>query len=364
MWYHLENIDELDTPALVIYKDRLAHNIQALKASIDDISRLRPHIKTHKILEVVHLMKQEGIEKYKCATIAEAEILGMAEVKDVLLAYPLSIAKQKRWLKLIQAYPLTSFSCLIDNPQSAKDLAEWGLRNDVVFDVFIDVNVGMNRTGLAPDDVIDLYKAISALKNLDCRGLHAYDGHLHQANFQEREKACHQAFQSIENLKPYFEKNLTIIAGGSPTYPIHRKRKDVECSPGTFVFWDDGYSRLMPDEPFIPAALVIGRVISKPTENTICIDIGHKSIAAENVLSKRIQFLNAPHLTFIGQSEEHLTAEIPIGENYHIGDVLYGLPYHICPTVALYEKAFLADNNLILKDCWRIMARDRYVLSA
>lgn len=361
MWYFLNNIETIDTPALVIYKERMLHNIEALKASIDDISRLRPHVKTHKMQEVIALLKQEGIEKYKCATIAEAEILGKAGVKDVLIAYPLSIAKQKRWIELIKTYPNTLFSCLIDNIETAQQLSDRGLNNGLILDVFIDVNVGMNRTGIIPDKVLELYKSILTLKNLHFRGLHAYDGHLHQADFNERKLACDKAFESIEALKRHFNEPIAIIAGGSPTYPIHKNRPDVECSPGTFIFWDEGYAQLMPDEPYLPAALVLGRIVSQPTPQYICIDIGHKSIASENILQKRIQFLNAPNLTFVGHSEEHLVAQVPENFNLKIGDVLYGLPYHICPTVALYEKAFLIENQSVTQETWRVVARDRYI---
>jgi hypothetical protein len=95
------------------------------------------------------------------------------------------------------------------------------------------------------------------------------------------------------------------VVGGSPSFPTHTKRKNVQYSPGTFVFWDWGYKHLVPDEPFEYAALVITRIISIIDEKTICVDLGHKSVAAENPLP-RVHFLNAPDATPISQSEEHL----------------------------------------------------------
>ena len=106
--------------------------------------------------------------------------------------------------------------------------------------------------------------------------------------------------------------------------------------------------------------MVISRVISLPSETKLCLDLGHKSIAAENILEKRVYFLNAPDLRFTGQSEEHLVAEVPLNHSYKIGDVLYGLPYHICPTVALYERALILENNKVV-DEWKIIARDRKI---
>ncbi len=136
--------------------------------------------------------------------------------------------------------------------------------------------------------------------------------------------------------------------------------KNVECSPGTFIFWDAGYERICPEQPFHAAALVISRIISMPGKNTLCLDLGHKSIAAEKELADRVRFLNAPDLKFSGHSEEHLVAEAPEGHSYKLGDVLYGLPVHICPTVALYEYASIIKNHEVAGE-WRIIARNRRI---
>jgi D-serine deaminase-like pyridoxal phosphate-dependent protein len=151
-----------------------------------------------------------------------------------------------------------------------------------------------------------------------------------------------------------------IIAGGSPTFPIHAKRKEIECSPGTFIYWDKGYQHSCKEQSFIPAALVISRIISFPSDTKLCLDLGHKSISAENALDNRVYFLNAPELEFISQSEEHFVVEATAGHSYKIGDVLYGLPFHICPTVALYERASVIENNKVTVE-WKIIARDRKI---
>jgi D-serine deaminase-like pyridoxal phosphate-dependent protein len=106
--------------------------------------------------------------------------------------------------------------------------------------------------------------------------------------------------------------------------------------------------------------LVVTRVVSLPDETKICVDLGHKSIASENVLDKRVIFLNAPHLKFISHSEEHLVLDAGTGHNYKVGDVLYGVPHHICPTVALYERAITIENKLTTGE-WKNIARDRKI---
>jgi len=325
---------------------------------------LRPHVKTNKIAEVCKMMLDTGIKKFKCATIAEAEMLAMIKAPDVLLAYQPTIIKAKRLLQLVQKYPATHFSCLIDDIANAANLSDIFSQNNLLLDVYVDLNVGMNRSGIKPSKTFELYTACESLKGINITGLHAYDGHIRDINVEERKTNTDAAFDEVTNVAHKIEsslkKQIKIVAGGSPTFPIHALRKNIECSPGTVVFWDWNYINSFPDEPFLLAALVITRIISIIDEHTICTDLGHKSIAAENLLDKRVHFLNAESVQPTGQSEEHLVLKVEDSSIYKIGDVLYGVPYHICPTVALYERAIIIeDNNAV--DEWRVVARDRKI---
>lgn len=364
-WYEIKDIDTVDSPSLVIYEDRVVENIRILTSMIDDVKRLRPHVKTHKSKEAVLLMMSAGIKKFKCATIAESEMLAMVNAPDVLLAYQPVGPKLKRFIAMIKNYPATVFSCLVDNTAAANSIAKTAFENNLEITVYIDLNVGMNRTGIAPGyNAIELYKTCVDLKGIKPIGLHAYDGHIRMKNFEQRSEKCNDVFKLIEHTqKELIDQGFpepVIIAGGSPTFPVYAKRKNIECSPGTFIYWDGGYQQLCPEQPFHPAALVISRIISLPTKNTLCLDLGHKSIAAEKELANRVRFLNAPDLKFTGHSEEHLVAEAPEEHSYKVGDVLYGLPMHICPTVALYERALIVKNNELTEE-WKTIARDRKI---
>ncbi len=364
-WYEIKNIDSIDSPALVIYKERVKENIFLLKSMVDnDVTHLRPHVKTNKIAEVCAMMMDAGITKFKCATIAEAEMLAMINAPDVLLAYQPVGPKAKRLLQLVQKYTDTNFSCLVDNLKPAEYLSKIFAAENLSLHVFIDVNSGMNRTGTRPENVLQLVKEIQSLQNITVVGIHGYDGHVRDTDLGERKNKSDEAFYKVNALAKDIENitkhPVTIVVGGSPTFPVHAKRMNVECSPGTFVFWDHGYKTNFPDEPFEYAALVVTRVISIIDGTTVCADLGHKSVAAENPLQQRVHFLNAEDIVPVGQSEEHLVLKVPDSAAFQPGHVLYGVPVHICPTVALYERVFAVENNISLEE-WKVIARDRRI---
>lgn len=361
-WYNIKNIDPIDSPALLLYKERVQQNINRAVEMIKDVNLLRPHVKTNKTSEVCAMMMDAGITKFKCATIAEAEMLAMLKAKDVLLAYQPVGPKAKRLLALVQQYPQTTFGCVTDNIATAKALADLFSAAKETINVFIDLNTGMNRSGIKTTDAFALAEQLISLPGIQFKGLHAYDGHLRDTDLHQRQQKSNAAFDEVLALATQIEKltnkPITIIAGGSPTFPTHLKR-NIECSPGTFVFWDWGYKHQVPDEPFDYAALVLTRVISIVDEQTITTDLGHKSVAAENPFP-RVHFLNAPDATPFSQSEEHLVLKVADSSAFKVGDVLYGVPVHICPTVALYEKAVVIENNEAVTT-WKVLARDRAI---
>lgn len=361
-WYRIGNVDTIDSPALVVYKDRVKENIRKAISMVAHVHLLRPHVKTNKIAEVCQLMLSAGIQKFKCATIAEAEMLAMIAAPDVLLAYQPVGPKIQRYISLAKKYPGTQFSCLTDNEHHAQQLAQAFTANQLTANVFIDLNIGMNRTGIPANNALALYHSIVALKGIKVMGLHAYDGHISDSDPTIRKSRSDKAFEAVNTLAAAIiamGHTPVIIAGGSPTFPIHATRAGVECSPGTFVFWDWSYKNGLTDQPFDYAALVITRVISILDKTTICLDLGHKSVAAENPLP-RVHFLNEPNAVPTGQSEEHLVVTVTDSSQHTPGDVWYGAPVHICPTVALYDKAYVVTNNKV-DTSWEVIARNRSI---
>lgn len=173
-WYEIKNIDTIDSPALVIYPQRIQENIRLLKSMVNnEVARLRPHVKTNKIAEVCVMMLDAGITKFKCATIAEAEMLAMIKAPDVLLAYQPVGPKAGRFVSLCLQYPATRFSCVIDNIYPAEQLSKLCLASKITASVFIDLNTGMNRTGVQSARALLLYEALCLLPAVNVVGLHA-----------------------------------------------------------------------------------------------------------------------------------------------------------------------------------------------
>jgi D-serine deaminase-like pyridoxal phosphate-dependent protein len=361
-WYEISNLDELDTPALVVYPDRVQKNISRAVAMVGNAMRLRPHVKTHKSPAVTRLMIDAGIQRFKCATIAEAEMLAVEGAPDVLLAYQPVGPKAGRLAQLIKRFPGSRFSCLIDHPDAAAAMSQVFHAAGLMVPVYLDMNVGMDRTGIAPGpEAINLYQLALRLEGIEPVGLHVYDGHIRDTDPAALKARCDAALAPVLALRAEIGPDLTIIAGGSPTFPIHAGRAaEIQCSPGTFVYWDKGYGDQFPEQPFQPDALVVTRVISLRGDSRLCLDLGHKSIAAENEIGRRVFFLNGPELKAVGQSEEHLVVEAGAGHGYRIGDVLYGVPYHVCPTVALYERAITIEGGKVTGE-WKNIARDRRI---
>jgi D-threonine aldolase len=363
-WYSLQNMDSVDSPALVVYPDRVRENIRLLKAMSRGADWLRPHVKTHKLPEVSRMLMDEGIYKFKCATIAEAEMLAMAGATDVLLAYQPVGPKVIRLLELVRTYPETIFSCLVDNIPSAESIAGTFAAHNHTMAVFIDLNVGMNRTGIAPGkQALALYEVCANMNGIRPAGLHAYDGHLRDSDFAIRQAKVAEGFAPVLTLAAQIADNgypyPAIVAGGTPTFPVHTQQEGIECSPGTFIFWDWGYHTQLPEQKFLFAALLVTRIISVIDAQTICLDLGHKSVAAENPLP-RVKFLNVADAVPLSQSEEHMVVRVADSSRYKVGDIWYGVPVHICPTCALYDSVYVAGNHTVV-DKWAVIARNRTI---
>jgi D-serine deaminase-like pyridoxal phosphate-dependent protein len=361
-WYSIRNVDDVPSPALLVYPDRVEENLHRMIAIAGDVARLRPHIKTHKLAEVIRRQTARGITKVKCATIAEAELAAGCGVPDVLLAYQPVGPNVPRLLRLIKTFPQTNFSAIADDADAIRALSGAATAAHATLALLLDIDCGQQRSGVGPGPAaVELYRLIAALPGLSPGGLHVYDGHIHDTDLATRTANWEAAFVPVDDLRHELAAAglpvPRVVAGGTPTFPLHARRGDVECSPGTCVFWDFGYGTKLPDLDFLPAALVLTRVVSKPGSNRLCLDLGHKAIASENP-PPRVRLLNLPDATAVGHSEEHLVVETDRAAQFVIGACLYGVPWHICPTVALHSQAVVVEAGTATAN-WRIAGRER-----
>jgi D-serine deaminase-like pyridoxal phosphate-dependent protein len=360
IWNPIDGIDSILSPGLLIDADRVANNIQSMIRLVDgDASRLRPHVKTHKMPDVIRMQLDAGISKFKAATLAEASMVAEAGGRDVLLAYPMVGSNIARLKAIRQEHPETTFAVLVDHPASASALADAFHGHSSPQRVFIDVDCGMHRTGIAwGDGLHQLREAIEQRDELAFVGLHVYDGHLHQSALEERRQSVEQIKRQID---AYVERNGVpeIVAGGSPTFGIWAQHAGIHCSPGTTVFWDIGYSENFPDLPFDIAAALLTRIISKPGDRRVCVDLGYKAIASEMPLDRRLVIPTIVDARLIGQSEEHLVVETEQADSLAIGQPLLAFPRHICPTVALHDWANVVRDSAFTGERWPVTARRR-----
>ncbi|RYG04889.1 MAG: D-TA family PLP-dependent enzyme [Chitinophagaceae bacterium] len=359
--YKVGNTESIDSPAILVYPELIIKNILKATGIAGGPGLLRPHVKTHKMVEVSKFLLEAGIDKFKCATIAEAEMLVMAGAKDILLAYQPTAVKATRLAKLAQANPEVMFGYLVDNKESALTLHQLLFAANIK--PWIDVNVGMNRTGIKPAAAAELYRYMLNDLEIKPAGLHGYDGHIHDTDTNTRFAKAEAIYLSMTALAHELENEYhhlpQLVLGGTPCFPYYASQPGIQSSPGTFVFWDSGYSKMFPDMDFVVSAVLLTRVISVIDEQTICLDLGHKSVAAESPLP-RVVFPDHPEASVIGQSEEHLVVKIPDSTIINVGDEWFGIPVHICPTVALYDSVQVINEGFATES-WKVIARDRAI---
>jgi D-serine deaminase-like pyridoxal phosphate-dependent protein len=236
----------------------------------------------------------------------------------------------------------------------------------VTVDVLLDVDVGQHRTGIAPGpEAVALYEQIDRLPGLSPGGLHVYDGHNHIGSFVERQQTALTQLEPALKLRATLgQKGLPtprLVCGGTPTFPVYARLDlpGLECSPGTLVLHDHGYGSRFPDMTgFTPAALLLTRVISRPAATRVTFDLGYKAVASDPPAGKRLVLLDVPDYEAVLQNEEHLVIETPAAERFRPGDEVLAIPTHVCPTVAMHQRAYVVEGGK-LAGTWDIVGRDR-----
>jgi D-serine deaminase-like pyridoxal phosphate-dependent protein len=360
--YALSGTETLVSPALIYYRDIIVANTKRIIEMAGGADRLWPHVKSHKSAEMLRLQLDLGISRFKCATMAEAEMAAEAGGTHIILAYPLIGPNVSRYLSLARAYPHTVFYAIGDDYDQLSCLSSEALKAGVNLNTLIDVDMGMHRTGVPIEKLESLYERAAALKGISLAGLHCYDGHIHDRDLKLRQAAVEELDRQILAIQGSLkQKGLacnTLVMGGTPSFPCRIGKNGYYLSPGTIFIGDWGYYTNLPDLAFTPGAALFTRVVSHPSPNTFTLDLGYKGIASDPPGDRGV-IAGMEKAKPLFQSEEHWVFSLPEGEELPpIGSACYVIPTHICPTSALYPEIAVARNGKI-GEVWQVSARNR-----
>ena len=352
--YIVKDAARIVTPALLIYPEIVEQNIRITLGLVgNDPQRWRPHIKTAKLGAVIRRMLDHGIGNFKCATTLELLTACQAGAEDVLVAFAMTGANARRVLELEKQFPKTRVSVLVE---SIGQLAAW---RSTGTGIFIDVNPGMDRTGVGndrSDEIVKLCKEAGAA----FRGLHWYDGHISGGEPEERRAVAYRGYDRLVEIVKAVEAAGCpvgeVITSGTPvapfgySYPGFKSATFVHrISPGTVVYNDTTSLKQLAGFGYQPAAVVLTTVISHPLPEKITCDAGHKSVSADAGVPT-CMVIGHPELTPLKPSEEHLPMEAPAGTvPPAIGENLYLIPRHVCPTVNNFDEALMVVDGRVIK---------------
>jgi D-serine deaminase-like pyridoxal phosphate-dependent protein len=350
--YALADTERILTPALLIYPDLVEANIcAALRMAGGEPDRWRPHIKTAKLADTVLRLLAQGVSHLKCSTTLELLTACECRARDVLLAFAVVGANARRTLEIAEQFPDTRISVLIESPEQARTWRGTGIG------IFVDINPGMDRTGINQERTAAVVSLARELGG-QFRGLHYYDGQASGFAAEEREQRVHEGYDRLLELLRALDaagvRAQEVITSGTPAAPFAISYRGFRTpaflhriSPGTVVYNDTTSLEQLPAYGFVPAAVILSTVISHPTPHGITCDAGHKSVSADaGVPTCRV--IGHPELEPLKPSEEHLPIRCATGSQLpSIGEKLYLVPRHVCPSVNNFDEALMIRNGRI-----------------
>ncbi len=256
--YELKNTDTIISPSLIYYEEIIRENIKKAIRTAGSPERLWPHVKSHKSKDMVRMQMEYGITKFKTATVAEAEMAAEAGAEKVILAYPLIGPNMERFVKLAKAYPDTVFYGVEDDLAQFEALSGVCVEHNAVLPMLVDVNMGMNRTGVPIERLEELYRSASSLPGLRLCGMHCYDGNHNNKDAAVRQAQVDDTDKKVSDIMERLNGDgiccELAVAGGTPSFPCHAGATRWYLSPGTAFITDAGYYMNLPDLDFIPGA--------------------------------------------------------------------------------------------------------------
>ena len=356
-----QNVDAIDTPALVVDLDAANRNLQRMaEFAAKHRLRLRPHAKMHKSADFARLQLQAGAIGLCAQTVAEAEALGAGGVNDVFISNEiLAVPKLRRVAAL--AHQLKSrggqLAIAVDSFEGVERLAQAMQLTNAVIDVFVEVDIGQGRCGVAPGEAALQLARLIARRSASLRfaGLQAYHGGAqHLRSVAERRAAITAAAERLDDTRRLLvagELPPAVITGAGTGTFAHEAASGLwtEIQPGSFLFMDADYLRNERDaaQPqFEPALFVKSQVISVGEGRAVC-DAGHKSHAIDSGLPMVHALPGQAPLAFANGGDEHGVLTLADGGTLPaLGDTVWLIPGHCDPTVNLHDHLVVVRGGV------------------
>jgi 3-hydroxy-D-aspartate aldolase len=358
-------IAEVDTPALLIDLDAFEYNLDKMQQDLrGSRARLRPHAKTHKCPLIARQQIDRGAVGVCCQKVGEAEAMVYGGIPDVFITNEVvGTQKLKRMAALARLARIAVCADDAIHVTACDDAARAG---QVTLDVFIELDVGANRCGLEPDEILlKLARQIQASPNLRFAGLQAYHGSAqHCRTPSERRNAIDFAVSRVKETKAMLNRHgftcPTVSGAGTGTYLIEAASGVYnELQAGSYIFMDVDYAKNLgedgnPLDHFQHSLFVYTTVISRPAPDRAIVDAGHKAVAIDSGLPVVYE---RKDVEYIRASDEHgkLGLHDPAC-SLKIGDKLKLIPGHCDPTVNLFDW-FVGIRNNRVETLWPITAR-------
>ena len=357
-----DRLEAVDTPALVLDLDAFERNLQRMADSLKGSQvRLRPHAKCHKTPEIALRQIALGAVGICCQKVSEAAVFVAAGIGDVLVTNQVVSATKLR--RLMELARQARMGVLVDHPLQVHALAAAAQAHSVVLDVYIEVDVGAERCGVAPGtEAAQLARLVAALPPLRFAGLQCYHGPAqHLRTPQERALAIGNAVQQVQLSRDAIEgcglAVERITGAGTGTF-WHERDSGVynELQAGSYVFMDRDYGDNQHgdgDIVFEHALFVKTTVMSRSTAERAVVDAGLKASSVDSGLPTVWQ---RPGLRYAKAADEHGVIMTPDAAALSLGDMLMLVPGHCDPTVNLYDELVCVRGNRV-EVLWPIAAR-------
>ena len=352
-------LDALDTPAMLVDMDAMERNITRFMALFADAAvAVRPHLKTLKSPVLAQRLLDAGARGVCVAKLSEAEVMLAAGIDDILITTELAGGpKLARLIGLLGAYPRARLRLVVDSAEGADALAAALSNAGLRARVLLDVDVGQRRCGVLPGEPARaLARHLGRLPALELCGVQGYEGHLQQlADAAARERQCREAVALLvataAELRADGHDMATVTTGGTGTALICKDCPGVtEVQPGSFVFMDASYARVVAFEHEI-ALTLLSTVISRPRASEAVIDAGLKTLSTDSgpALPK-----GQPGLSYRPAGDEHgiLSWDASYtGRELSVGERLELVPSHIDTTVNLHDEYWLVRGGVVEGRC-------------